>query len=271
MFTPTFNALLKEAQFTKEMLGTGATQIRLANYTTKGIYFQSFTSLSTGLERIGKLCLMLDHFIETGGTFPTLKEMKHQIGHKLELLYERSQEVIRRRSVQLRFLRDLSSPEHLAILRVLHDFAEGDRYSNIDILVGSSSSADPVARWFVEVDSLLYATRVSQKKKEQIAHNAWIGAQLLGASSLVRHISEKGEAITDFEEGSRRTGMWEAVAPYRQLAVLQVIRYWTELLGELGYAAQTLSGEDIPFFGEIFGMFYNEDAYLKSRKTWEKL
>lgn len=271
MFTPTFNALLKEAQFTKEMLGTGATQIRLANYTTKGIYFQSFTSLSTGLERIGKLCLMLDHFIETGGTFPTLKEMKHQIGHKLELLYERSQEVIRKRSVQLRFLRDLSSPEHLAILRVLHDFAEGDRYSNIDILVGSSSSADPVARWFVEVDSLLYATRVSQNKKEQIAHNAWIGAQLLGATSLVRHISEEGEAITDFEEGSRRTGMWEAVAPYRQLAVLQVIRYWTELLGELGYAAQTLSREDIPFFGEIFGMFYNEDAYLKSRKTWEKL
>ena len=59
-FNNTFNALLKEAQFTKEILGAGATQIRNANYARKGLYFQAFTSLSTGFERIGKLCLMLD-------------------------------------------------------------------------------------------------------------------------------------------------------------------------------------------------------------------
>lgn len=271
MFTPTFNALLREAQFTKEMLGTGATQIRLANYATKGIYFQAFTSLSTGLERIGKLCLMLDHFIETGGKFPTLREMKHQIGHKLELLYERSQDVIQRRSIRLRMTRDLSNPVHLAIMRVLHDFAEGDRYSNIDVLVGGSSLADPVARWFDEVDSPLFDSRVSQKRKDQITHNVRVGAQLLGAFAMVRHTAETGEEITGFYEGSRRTGMWEAVAPYRQLAVLQVIRYWTELIRELGYAAQALPGEDVPYFGEVFAMFYNEDSYLRSRKTWEKL
>lgn len=271
MSTPIFIALLKEAQFTKEMLGAGATQIRLANYARKGIYFQAFTSLSTGLERIGKLCLMLDHFIDTGGTFPALNEMKHQIGHKLELLYTRSQKVIQERSIQLRFMRDLSSPEHQAILRLLHAFAESDRYSNIDILVGGRSSADPTARWFDEIDSCLYASRVSQKKKEQITYKARCGAQLMGAFSSVLHFSEKGEAITDVEDACQRTGMWEAVAPYRQLVVLQVIRYWTELIVELGYAAQALSGENIPSFGEIFGMFNNEDSCLKSRKTWEKL
>ncbi|MBH1977754.1 MAG: hypothetical protein I8H67_05240 [Comamonadaceae bacterium] len=271
MFTPTFNALLREAQFTKEMLGTGATQIRRANYATKGIYFQAFTSLSTGLERIGKLCLMLDHFIQTGGTFPTLKEMKHQIGHKLELLYERSQEVIQRRSIQLRMTPDLSDPVHMAIMNVLHDFAEGDRYSNIDVLVGVHSSADPVNRWFEKVDTPLYESRVSQKRKLQITRNARIGAQILGSFSMVRHIAETGEEIINFEEGSLRTGMWEAVAPHRQLAVLQVIRYWAELIGELGYAAHGLPGEDVPHFGEVFAMFYNEDSYLRSRKTWEKL
>ncbi|MBS74351.1 hypothetical protein [Variovorax sp.] len=202
MYTPTFNALLREAQFTKEMLGTGATQIRRANYATKGVYFQAFTSLSTGLERIGKLCLMLDHFIETGGTFPTLREMKHQIGHKLELLYERSQEVTERRSIQLQMTRDLSDPVHTAIMRVLHDFAEGDRYSNIDVLVGGGSSADPVGRWFEEVDTPLYRLRVSQRRKDQIVRNASIGARLIGAISMVRHTAETGEEITNFEEGS---------------------------------------------------------------------
>jgi hypothetical protein len=57
IFNEAFKALLKEARFTKEMLGSGATQIRKANYATKGVYFQAFTNLSTGLERIGKLCL----------------------------------------------------------------------------------------------------------------------------------------------------------------------------------------------------------------------
>jgi hypothetical protein len=52
-FTPIFRALLREAEFTKQMLASGATQIRAANYATKGIYFQAFTSLSTGIERIG--------------------------------------------------------------------------------------------------------------------------------------------------------------------------------------------------------------------------
>lgn len=269
--TPTFNALLREAQFTKEMLGSGATQIRRANYASKGIYFQAFTSLATGLERIGKLCLMLDHFIESRGAFPTPREMKQQIGHKLELLYTRSQEVVGRRSIQLRFTGDLLNPVHHAIVRVLHDFAEGDRYSNIDILVGGSSFSDPVARWFNEVDMLLYAACVPQRKKDEIERNARMGAQLMGAFSSVLHTSETGEEITDFKDGSRRTGIWQAVAPHRQLAILQVIRYWTELIGQLEHAAQALPGEHIPYFGEVFAMFYNDDVYLKSRKTWEKL
>ena len=32
------------------MLGAGATEIRKANYAKKGVYFQSFTNLATGLE-----------------------------------------------------------------------------------------------------------------------------------------------------------------------------------------------------------------------------
>ena len=44
MFNETFTALVKEAQFTKEMLGAGVTQIRKANYAQKGMYFQSFTT-----------------------------------------------------------------------------------------------------------------------------------------------------------------------------------------------------------------------------------
>jgi len=39
VFNDVFRALLKEAQFTKEMLGSGATQIRKANYAKKGVLY----------------------------------------------------------------------------------------------------------------------------------------------------------------------------------------------------------------------------------------
>lgn len=265
---PTFLALLKEAQFTKELLGSGATQIRLANYASKGAYFQAFSNLSTGLERIGKLCLMVDHYIQTDGSFPDFNYLKNEIGHKLELLYERSQLVIARRSIALRFLQNLDNPIHKAMVEVLHNFAEGDRYSNVNLLVGSSRTADPIATWFNKVDLPLFNTRVTERKKQTISRNAALVAKLMGAYTSILHTSETGAEITDIENASSRTGMYEAVAPYRQLYVLQIIRYWTELLSELEHEAHRLGKEDIPYFGELLGAFYNEDSYMRTRKTW---
>ena len=40
-YTKTFRALLEEAQFTKEILAIGVTQLYKANYASKGIYYQS--------------------------------------------------------------------------------------------------------------------------------------------------------------------------------------------------------------------------------------
>ena len=180
-FSGTFLALLKEAQFTYELLGTGATQIRGANYASKGVYFQAFTSLSTGLERIGKLCLMLDHFIETQGRFPALEHMKRDIGHRIELLYKRTKLVVQRRSLTLRFQQQIDDPIDLAILSVLNDFALGDRYANIDLLIGASRVANPVAAWFTKVDQPLFDRHVSSKRKQRIEANA----RVIAAGSCV--------------------------------------------------------------------------------------
>ena len=88
MFSATFDALRKEALFTREVFGAGATQIRAANYACKGVYFQAFTSLSTGLERIGKLCLMIDHYLDNNGRFPDASYMKSEICHNIVTIYE---------------------------------------------------------------------------------------------------------------------------------------------------------------------------------------
>jgi len=271
MFNKTFSALLREAEFTREMLGSGATQIRNANYATKGIYFQSFTNLSTGLERIGKLCLMLDHYIETNGKFPDHEYMKKEIGHKISRIYTNSMSVINNRSISLDYLINLDAPIHQNILCVLSDFAEGDRYSNINLLVGGGRQSDPIASWFQQVDQVIFTTNVSAKKKAKIDHNANVISQMIGGYTRVLHSSENGTEITDVQEASYRTGMWKAVAPYRQLFVLQIIRFWVELLTSLQYVAMANGSQDIPFFSEVFAPFYNDDSYFRTRKTWEKV
>lgn len=264
----TFRALIREATFTKEMLCSGATQIRKANYAAHGVYAQAFTALSVGLERIGKLCLLLDHYIENDGSFPDFNQLKKQIGHRLQVLQERGAEIAVRRSIRFKFLSALDHPLHASILRVLHSYAAGDRYSNINLLVGAKQQDDPIASWFNLVDKYIWVNCIREKQKEKIIQNAAISHQLM-TMSLVFHTSETGELIENYQEASFRTGMFKAVSPRRQLYVLQIIRYWVELLWELGYQAQTLGRDAIPFFGEIFAGFYNDDSYFKSRKTWE--
>ncbi len=272
IFNETFNALKNEAQFTREMLGAGATQIRKANYGTKGTYFQAFTSLSTGLERIGKLCLMLDHYIETGGEFPDFNYMKREICHDISLIYQKSKSIVERRAIAFTFLGSLDDAIHHNILAVLSDFAEGDRYSNINLLVGRKRGDDPVARWYENVDKVIFDSCVRPNRKAKISSNAAITENLLAEGpTLVRHTSETGSDISSVHEASYRMGFFEAVAPTRQLFVLQIIRYWVELLSELQSKATQIGKEDIPFFDEIFVLFSREDAYIRTRKTWNDL
>ena len=270
MLSESFNALLKEAQFTLEMLGSGATQIRKANHTTKGTYFQALTSLSTGIERIGKLCLILDHYIQTGGQFPSFDQMKNEIGHDIEKIYKKSQDIIRDRGIILEHLQSLDNPVHQAILRSLSNFAKGDRYSNINLITGSVQTRDPIADWFNSVDKSIFDTSISEVTKVQIARRARAINKLIGDISYVLQSSETADEIQDLETASRVAGASAAIASCRQLNVLQVIRYWTELLRELQHIAYSMPGSDIPHFSEMFARFGNDDSYFRTRKTWEK-
>ena len=265
----TFRTLLNEAQLTYEMLGAGATQVGKAGYATKGIYFQAFTSLATGLERIGKLCLMLDYYIDNDGQFPDLMYLKDEIGHDLEALYLKSQELIDRRSIQLEYINKFDDEIHLNIFNILSGFAKGDRYSNIDLLVGSHRSVDSMALWFNLVDNLLFERRVTDKKKEKIANNARVIEQFTRAFSMVLFTSETGEEMNQVEDASFRTGMMEAVRPLRQLYVIQIIRYWAEILCELQYKATGLGKQDVPHMNEFLGLFRCDNAYIRTRKTWD--
>lgn len=265
-----FNALSKEAMFCKELLGAGATQIRKANYATQGLYFQAFSNLSIGLERMGKLCLTLNHFISENGKFPTNEYLKNNIGHDLLKLYSKSQELITDRQLSLEHSPALNGLIHQNIMIVLSKFAKGDRYSNFDFLVGSRQS-NPTGEWYLKVDMEIYKKDITERRKKIIEDESEITVSIMSRLGMVWHTSEQGAEISTYENASHRTGVYEAVAPKRQLYVLQMIRYWVEILFELQNLSRPINNEATPYFNEILGGFGNDDSYFRTRKTWDTM
>lgn len=272
-YSEEFVALLNEAQFTKEILGIGVTQLYKANYAQKGIYYQSFICLATGLERIGKLCLILDRYIDDGGRFPEENYIRRH-GHKLTGLYSSCREIAKAKGIGFGFPCVLEDSIHKSMIDILNSFAESSgRYHNINIVLKKQEKKDCIMRWKEEIDLALYEKRVSKRKKDKIEKNAEIAESLLGEISWVRHITETGGVLQRIGDASKETGIWEAVAPYRQLYMLQIIRFFVEVLMGLCHEARKIrkdGQEDIPYFSEVFAIFYNSDSYFKSRKTWNE-
>lgn len=268
MYSETFISLSKEAAFAYEIVSSGVTQIRKANYAKKGIYYQAFSNLSIGIERIAKLCILLDYYIENNGKFPNGKFLK-DIGHNIIELYKRSINIKSKYKFNFEYLDNLDDEIRQKILSILSDFAIKDRYENLNNLVSSNQNNNPISNWFNDIDMKLSTRHISEKKKNNIRNNAEIADKLFGQFMLVDHISEDGNKIDKIDDASFRTGIFEAVSPFRQLYVAQIIRFFSELLRELQFEVMKVGGEDIPYFSEGFGCFYNNDGYLKTRKNYE--
>ena len=270
-FNIKFQAFLKEALFTKEMLGLGATRIRKANYASRGLYYEAFTCLATGFERIGKLCLILDYYLDNNGSLPDFDYLK-KIGHDLVKIYNKSSDMTQKHDITFHFLNNLDAEIYQNILRILSNFALSDRYSNINILSQGRQQNDPILKWYDEIDKFIFEKYVSGKRKERIYTNARIISKMIQNFVDIQYTSETGKPIVDVESASIQTGMQEAVASYRQLFVLQMIRYWTELISSLGFKAQKINQNEmeIPYFDEVFAIFFNNDKYFKSKKNWDK-
>jgi hypothetical protein len=165
---------------------------------------------------------------------------------------------------------ELNDPIQIRILDIFTRFAKGDRYANIDFLVNSKRQGDPINEWYEQIDKRLYDLRVSKKKKIRIRANADLMDSLMTPLTMVRHTEESGDAITTVSKASFLTGVNSAIAKYRQLYVLQIVRYWVELLLMINIKNYQTGQSEIPDLSEYFAIFYNSDKYFLTRKTYEK-
>ncbi len=263
-----FQSLAYEAQFTKEILESGITQLNKANYGQKVRYFQAFTSISTGLERIGKLCLILDNYIDNKGEFTEESFVNTEIELDLEKLFLISKMIISKRKISFYFPQKLSSPIHLEILLILSKFAKGDRYSNINLSIINKYQNDLINDWIKNIDQELFNKKMPYSKKEEIENNAKKIDFMLSNITKISPYDELRHEIFDGKSDSYLTEMTKSIIRYRQFYVLQIIRYWVEILISLQHKAMSFNDDNIPFMNDIFAIFFQNDSYLKIKKAY---
>jgi hypothetical protein len=83
----------------------------------------------------------------------------------------------------------------------------------------------------------------------------------------VNFTREDGQSIDSAEAMFTEGPKVELLQKWGQFYCVRLVRYFSEVLSELGREASGKS-EDVPYFSDFFRVFYNDDPYIKTVKTW---
>lgn len=267
---PIFAALLRESSLASKMLGNGVTLLRDVCPGQSGALSMALFSLSIGLERAAKLALIVDHLIEDGTRFPTDRDLRN-LGHDLEILFEKVVEIAKRRMTPEDLVELPYDPIHYAIINTLSEFARATRYYNLDFVVKSKGGnlSSPENAWFERVGNPIMAKHYTSKRRNRDAEfSTKFGGVLDNAGSVFRVLAHNGDWLQSARDLIKHEQETEFIQKFAQFYTLQIIRFFARTLTYVESAAHGVRLEAVPHFGEMFAMFLNGDAYLKSRKTW---
>jgi hypothetical protein len=272
IYSPEFRALNREASLAAHLVSAGVTTLNKANSGRTGLYAQAFFELSIGLERVAKLAILLDHMIDHDGTFPTDQELRTR-GHDVDGLVLEMKKLRTKYPTTDTLAQYPTGDIETAIVKFLSTFAKSTRYYNLDYLVGGRAKAigDPISTWWATVGKPILEKHYKGKRRGRDEARAMVLGALLDPVSMVQFTHEEGAPIADAHSmlvHSDQTGVVQKWAP---LYVLRIIRFSTVLVSDLSDEAGYKRRLNVPDMGDHFRIFYNEDSYLKTRKTWEPI
>ena len=259
----------REAQLAGEMLASGVTILGRANHAQKGLYIQAFFNLSIGFERIAKLIVLGNHRIEKG-VWMTNDELK-SIGHDTNKLFlacsSIGEQYVHQHSWHIKPKNEICT----YIVDCLTEFAKSSRYYNLDNLSAQASvrSTEPVSTWWTKVGLPILDKHYSKKKRtyhENLANAFGVGTKKF---VYVLHHDEIGTPIDNIEGMMIQAAQNRIVQKYGQLYTLQLIRWLSTIIYDLSHkGAFENQIEGLLGLYEPFSIFYNDDNYFQTRKTW---
>lgn len=257
-----YNRFVDETMFSRQLLGIGLTSLRKANFANRGLYFQALSSISLGLERLMKLCLLLDDY-NKNGRYTSRKELKNY-GHNLKNLFEqikeRSHKVIGFNSI------------HVQVLSLLTEFAQSSRYSNVDFITNDHDN-DPMKIWHNSIDKYIYENMLNDRQRHRIEKECELSRNIGDGlpAFTIGYYDENRKPIDSFGELSSLAKRSEMLAGYRTLLVINIIECIYKILHSMSRESTD------PYFrclelNRIFATItYGSDSEKIKRKDFNRM
>jgi len=270
MNTPEFRALNREASLAQELVCAGTLALKKANASQTGIYSHAFFCLANGLERMGKLCVVMAYLLENQGKFPADKDLR-SIGHDVRSLVTRAEQI--RATFKKRNALGACPKDQItqSIIEHLSEFAKGARYYNLDFITQSNAiqkfQGDPIAIWRITVGQTILEQhyKPSRRAKDEAMAND-LGSTL-DTISFTRHTSEDGTPINSQVDVIRYAAEMKVIQKWSPFYVLRLVRFFALLIIDLHRECYTRGIHVVPYMGDHFGKFNNGDDFLKRHKV----
>lgn len=250
--------LYDEILFTRQLLGHGLTYLRKSSFINKGIYFNSFNSLCLGLERLCKICLILD-YVRENGKYPEHDYIR-KFGHDLEKLILKVESI----SVDRCEFTEL----HMMIISHLSNFSNSKgRYSNINFIT-EGETIDPINEWH-DIDKYIVDNLFtdSDKKKFKKLVTYYQSIDKCIPTIVCGHESDSRENIASSDEFFQQYARFEVVSGYRVLFIIQIIEKLFHIL--LNVNDRLSRDFYVSELGRVFAVFfYGTDSEKRKRMNF---
>jgi len=229
-------AISQEAHLSRALLGAGTTSIRLTSSGDPGRMYEAFFGLSQGIERIGKLILVADHYARTGAFMAPGDVERYR--HDLKRLLKAVEGVATARDIHLDDSPSANTGSK-AVIRFLTKFAETDRYYNLNRLSQGDGVKidDPIAKWVKLVRAEASPRRRTLARDHQEAQNLAIARHMDEhvPLAILDFTSLSGTALNSYAAITKQTQLDEWVAVEGMLLAIRPIRFLSRTIASLDY------------------------------------
>ena len=272
MLNPQFYLLAQECDLAKAALLGAFTAFSYMDVAKPGTMYSAFFQAATGLERLMKLVIVIDHNVKNDLSNPTDNQLR-AVGHDLVVLYDRCASIANDISLAAPPWFQKEDDLERKMLVFLSRFAKGARYYNLDMIVGQKRSPDPISEW-VLIHQSIAEEHIPYKKRVKLNEEAIRYCDSLKAYGFVRW--HDGQYIP-FVDACYLSSLLENGNPYCVWTLVCILKPFYELLDALCARAHNMEiakgieGPVIPHTTEFFPFFLTTLDLVKRRKAWTGL
>jgi hypothetical protein len=255
-----FSLLQRESFLIRANIYSGLEALRKSTTFKKSYYYQAFFSLSVGIERLGKLIIILDQHPNK----VELKTYSHNLVGIVNLLtaLEEKWEIVNQN--------ELDCEIQKSIIDCLDAFAMGERYFYLDFFSSKNKTAlhqknsiDPLVRWHLNVSE-----KILQKHKKNIGTVSWDYESL--AKDLKEFIS-----VFQTDELDNEMTITQILENKSEKINKYCVWYTVKILVRMVNALTKISDYHIackslacPCFFEFFSELYMDKSAILKKKIW---